>query len=85
VFEDVFERHPAEEQVHGVETLERLLVRAAVDGQLKLRERAGFGVRELTGAADESGKQDGRTGPEQKPVFTKRLLRNGLNGKETVR
>ncbi|MFM2199559.1 MAG: hypothetical protein RLZZ505_2991, partial [Verrucomicrobiota bacterium] len=36
-------------------------------------------VRELTGAADESEKQDGRTGPEQKPVFTKRLLRNGLN------
>lgn len=69
VLENEFATHPAMEQVHGFEPFACLPVRAAVDGQLKLLERAGFWVRELTGAADVSGKLCLSRSSEQKPGF----------------
>lgn len=69
MLENEFATHPAMEQVHGFEPFACLPVRAAVDGQLKLLERAGFWVRELTGAADVSGKLCLSRSSEQKPGF----------------
>lgn len=65
VHEDEFEPYPAEKQVNCIELLESLLVRTAVDGQFKLHARAGYGARELTDAADSSGKQSRRRELEQ--------------------
>jgi hypothetical protein len=41
--------------MNGVEAAESLAVRAAVDGQLQLFERAGFGIGKLTWPADSRG------------------------------
>lgn len=71
--EDEFERCPAEEQVYGVEPFEApSCPGAAVDGQPKLLERAGFGVGELTRAADASGKRFHLRGPPKKPGFLRK-------------
>ena len=57
MFADEFESAAAEQQMDRIEAFLGLLVRAAINGQLKLGERAGFRIGKVTLAADASLKQ----------------------------